>query len=212
MNALICSRMPPPSKYRGLANGNFGIALLLLVLAVLMSAFGAPVFPPRNAVHAAIVSQDDVEAAYLYNFAKFVTWPPNAKPGLLSICVLGNDPFGGTLDQIVDGETINGRHLEVVRLKDARSLSSCSIVFVGDSEAPHLDQDMAALAFLPALTVSDLPGFMEHGGTIQFVLIDNRVRFQVNLNAARKCGIVLSSQLLKVASKVVGTAPGEAAP
>ncbi len=60
------------------------------------------------------------------------------------------------------------------------------------------------MAKLPILTVSDIPGFMESGGTIQFVLLENRVRFAVNLNPARKCGIVLSSQLLKVATKVVG--------
>jgi hypothetical protein len=148
-------------------------------------------------------TQDEVEAAYLYNFAKFVTWPPT-KSNSLNVCILGNDPFGATLDQIVAGEAIDGRHFAVLRLADEHSVQSCAILFLGKSESSHLDRDLAAVAKLPILTVSDIPGFMESGGTIQFVLLENRVRFAVNLNPARKCGIVLSSQLLKVATKVVG--------
>jgi hypothetical protein len=94
--------------------------------------------------------------------------------------------------------------LAVLRLADEHLVQPCAILFLGESESSHLDRDLAAVAKLPILTVSDIPGFMESGGTIQFVLQENRVRFEVNLNPARKSGIVLSSQLLKVAIKVVG--------
>lgn len=171
--------------------------------------FAIPGFLAQSAAQTAAPTQDEVEAAYLYNFAKFVTWPATTRSDVLNVCVLGKDPFGATLDQIVAGETIDGRHLAVRRLNDDQSVQSCAILFIGESESSHLDRDLSAVAQLPILTVSDIPGFMEDGGTIQFVLLEDRVRFEVNLNAARKCGITLSSQLLKVATKVVGNSSGE---
>ena len=182
-----------------LAAGCFALAWL----------FTAPMLLAQSAAQASAPTQDDVEAAYLYNFAKFVTWPPTSHTNVLNVCLLGKDPFGVTLDQVIAGETIDGTHLAVVRLADEQAVQSCAILFIGESESSHLDQDLAAVAKLPILTVSDLPGFMEDGGTIQFVLQENRVRFEVNLSAARKCGIVLSSQLLKVATRVVGNPAGE---
>jgi hypothetical protein len=177
-----------------LVTGCFAVAWLL----------ATPIFSAQSAAQTAAPSQDDVEAAYLYNFAKFVTWPPTAKSNVLNLCVLGKDPFGPTLDQIVAGEEIEGEHLAIIRLVDEQSVQPCAMLFISESESSHLDRDLNAVARLPVLTVSDIPGFMEAGGTIQFVLQEDRVRFEVNLTAARKCGIVLSSQLLKVATKVVG--------
>ncbi|HET9098899.1 MAG TPA: YfiR family protein [Acidobacteriaceae bacterium] len=166
-------------------------------------------FPAQSAAQTVAPTQDDIEAAYLYNFAKFVTWPPREKSDVLNVCILGKDPFGNTLDQIVAGETIDNGHLAVLRLANEQSVQDCAILFIGESESSHLERDLAAVAQLPILTVSDIPGFMESGGTIQFVLQENRVRFEVNLNAARKCGIGLSSQLLKVATRVVGSPSGK---
>ena len=171
--------------------------------------FVAQMFLAQSAAQATAPTQHEVEAAYLYNFAKFVTWPPTAKSDVLNVCILGEDPFGATLDQIVDGEQIDGRHLAVRRLADEQTVQQCALLFIGDSESSHLDRDLSVVANRPILTVSDIPGFMQDGGTIEFVLQEDRVRFEVNLNAARKCGIVLSSQLLKVATKVVGNPSGE---
>lgn len=184
---------------------------VILVIGFFAAAwfFAAPMGLAQGDAQAASPTQDEVEAVYLYNFAKFVTWPPTQKSDVLNLCVLGKDPFGASLDQIVDDEKIDGRHLAVRRLRDENSVQDCAILFIGEPESSHLDRDLSAVAHLPILTVSDIPGFMQAGGTIQFVVQDNRVRFQVNLNAARKCGIALSSQLLKVATKVVGTPSGE---
>lgn len=204
MNMLTTSRVPQLRKSRRLAVEDRcailvagWIAVAWLLAAPILSAQATP------------PTQDEVEAAYLYNFAKFVTWPATSKTDVLSVCILGKDPFGATLDEIIAGEEIDGRHLAVRRLADEHSVQSCAILFIGESESSHLDRDLSAVSRLPILTVSDIPGFMEKGGTIQFVLQGNRVRFEVNLNAARKCGIVLSSQLLKVATRVVGNLPGE---
>jgi hypothetical protein len=183
--------------------------IFVTVCFVVAWLFVTPIFLAQSAAQATAPTQDEVEAAYLYNFAKFVTWPATAKSDVLNVCVLGKDPFGATLDQIVTGETIDGRHLAVRRLDDEHSVQPCAILFIGESEASHLDRDLAEVAKLPILTVSDIPEFMQDGGTIQFVLKENRVRFEVNLNAARRCGIVLSSQLLKVATRVVGNRSGE---
>ncbi len=204
MNMLTTSRVPQLRKSRRLAVEDC-CAILVAGCMALAWLLAAPVLSAQ----AAPPTQDEVEAAYLYNFAKFVTWPATSTTDVLSVCILGKDPFGATLDEIIAGEEIDGRHLTVRRLADEHSVQSCAILFIGESESSHLDRDLSAVSRLPILTVSDLPGFMEKGGTIQFVLQGNRVRFEVNLNAARKCGIVLSSQLLKVATRVVGNLPGE---
>jgi YfiR/HmsC-like len=149
-------------------------------------------------------SEYDVKAAYLFNFGKFVKWPSTAKqPGrTFDICVLGQDHFGGTLDKVTAGETINGQPVSVKRLSSPADGSSCQIVFIDRSEEKRLTSLLPALDRAGVLTVSDMPGFSEHGGMIQFQLSGDRVRFEVNLGAAEHAGLSLSSDLLKVATKV----------
>ncbi len=207
MNTLTTSPAPHFGKGRRRAVDDCRVILVASCFAAAW-LFAAPFVLTQSAAQTAAPTQDDVEAAYLYNFAKFVTWP-TTKSNVLNVCILGTDPFGATLDQIVAGEAIDGRHLAVLRLVDEHSVRSCAILFIGESESTHLERDLAAVAQLPILTVSDIPGFMENGGTIRFVLQENRVRFEVNLNAAQRSRIVLSSQLLKVATKVVGNPTGE---
>ena len=204
MNTLTTSPAPHFGKGRRRPVDDCRVILVASCFAV-ACLLAAPILSAQ----AAAPTQDEVEAAYLYNFAKFVTWPATTKSDVLNVCILGKDPFGNTLDQIVAGETIDNRHLAVLRLANEHLVQPCAILFIGESESSHLERDLAAVAQLPILTVSDIPGFMKNGGTIQFVLQENRVRFEVNLNAARKCGIVLSSQLLKVATRVVGNPSGK---
>ena len=208
MNTLTTSRAFHFWKSCGRAVEDCRV-IAVTVCFVMAWLFATPIFSGRSAAQATAPTQDEVEAVYLYNFSKFVTWPATAKSNVLNVCVLGKDRFGTILDQIVAGETIDGRHLAVRRLDDEHSVQPCAILFIGESEASHLDRDLAAVAKLPILTVSDIPEFMQDGGAIQFVLKENRVRYEVNLNAARRCGIVLSSQLLKVATRVVGNRSGE---
>lgn len=204
MNTLTTRRLPNLRKSCRGAVEDCRIILLIGCFTVAW-LFATPTFVAQTAAP----TQDEVEAVYLYNFAKFVTWPAATKSDVLNVCILGKDPFGNTLDQIVAGEAIDGRRLAVRRLADEHSVQPCAILFIGESESSHLDRDLSAVSRLPILTVSDIPSFIRNGGTIQFVLQENRVRFEVNLNAARKCGIVLSSQLLKVATRVVGNPSGK---
>ncbi|HEX5458470.1 MAG TPA: YfiR family protein [Steroidobacteraceae bacterium] len=150
-----------------------------------------------------------VEAVFLFYFSQFVDWPPGAfadQSSPIVIGVLGADPFDGTLDQAVSGERVNGRPIVVRRLQSVGEATGCHILYISSSEAPNLPQILDALKGHNVLTVSDLGNFMQSGGMIRFVLIDQHVRLNINARAAQAAGLTLSSKLLRAA---VPAAPGE---
>jgi hypothetical protein len=151
-----------------------------------------------------------VEAAYLLNFGKFFkSAAPQQQTGDFEICVLGDDPtFERVLAATVSGETIEGRPVSSRHASSAEDALHCELVFLSKSERGRVWPDLAILGSAPVLTVSDIPDFAVHGGMIEFVPEDNRIRFVVNLNACRKSGLTPSSQLLKVAVKVIGNGGG----
>src|SRR3979411_1073961 len=142
-----------------------------------------------------------VKAGFIYNFAKFVEWPSTAfaePDSPIVIGVLGTDPFGTIIDKIVQDKKIGTRGFVVKRLKwgtDLKELKECKILFVGASEKAHMDELVQIVRGLPILTVCETPGFADRGGVIRFVLEDNRVRFEVNVVAARQAGLTISSRL-----------------
>jgi hypothetical protein len=146
-----------------------------------------------------------VEAAYLYNFSRFVEWP--AKTALpqsnsFTICVLGEDPFGQALDATLAGETIGNQKVTARRISNPQTAADCQILFISSSEANRLNKIIEALNKNAVLTVSDIPQFSQRQGMIQFVMEENRIRFEVNLAATQRAGLTLSSELLKVATAV----------
>jgi hypothetical protein len=151
-------------------------------------------------------TQYDVEAAYLYQFGKFVQWPPTKLPPetlkSFSICVLGRDPFGHVLDDTIKGGSINGLQLVARRVGSVQKATGCNVLFVSSSQDTDLVRDLDALRGAPVLTVSDTPDFVLRGGMVQFVLVGNRVRFKINISNAERAGLTMSSQLLKVAVSV----------
>lgn len=156
-------------------------------------------------VHAQHAKPTDyqVKAAYLYNFGRFVEWPAvTAKGDSFTVCVLGQDPFGAALDSTLAGQSIAGKSVAARRISTPQESSSCQILFLSSSEDARLPKIMESLDKAPVLTVSDIPGFSQRGGMIQFVLDGSRVRFEVNLAATQKAGLNLSSELLKVATNV----------
>ena len=153
-------------------------------------------------------SQSDVQAVYLYNFAKFVRWPAVTPPSPIDICIAGQKIYVDTLAKTVAGEQIDTRPLTVRAVERPEDEAGCSILFIGVSVKDRLDALLAATAGKPIVTVSDIPGFLDRGGMIQFLLIDNRVRFSVNLDPVNRSQITLSSELLKVAVKVNGKPSG----
>jgi hypothetical protein len=147
-----------------------------------------------------------VKAAFLFNFAKFVEWPADAFPNAdtpLQICVLGQDPFGGDFEQVIEDKTVNGHRLEVAHPDGVPQARACQILFVASSEKQRVRDILQGLAGASVLTVGDTPGFAQMGGVINFVLDENRVRFEINLKAAERAHLKLSARLLTVAKLIV---------
>ena len=157
-----------------------------------------------------------VKAIYLYNFAKFVTWPAKeAKAGAetpLTICVFHATDFAPVLKEAVAGETVGGRSIDVKSIDEAKDAARCSILYIDSSASARMETVLQSVAGRSVLTVSDISGFAERGGMIEFVMEGSRVRFKVGLAAAQKANLILSSQLLKVAQSVTGGPAMEARP
>jgi hypothetical protein len=153
----------------------------------------------------AVPGEYDIKAAYLYNFVRFVRWPedtPAAGEESFQICIVGEDLFGVTLDRILAGEDIEGRALLARRLSTEDNARGCRILFIARSEESNLGRILASLDTLPILTVSDLPRFARRGGMVEFVLDNNRVRFEIDLDQVQAGGLDVASELLRVASAV----------
>lgn len=146
-----------------------------------------------------------IKAGFIYNFAKLMEWPapvfaqPNSP---IVIAILGTDPFQGTLDNVLRGKQANGREFVVKHLKWGDDLRGCNIIFVSSSEKAHFDDLFRQIHGLPILTIGDTPGFAESGGMINFVLEDDKVRFEIDVDAARQANINISSRLLALAKIV----------
>lgn len=181
---------------RDIAPFAFLILLSLMVPLATISSLAQQAHP----------TEPQVKAAYLYNFGKFVRWQRDRmpSPNSLEICVLGKDPFGAVLDSTVAGESIDGRQITVRRVAKVQDAAPCSILFVSSSEEGRLGSVLASAQPLSMLTISDMPHFAEKGGMIGFVKQEDRIRFEVNRKAAEQSHLVLSSELLKVAVKVIG--------
>jgi hypothetical protein len=150
-------------------------------------------------------SENEVKAAYLYNFGRFVQWSPGAiaaKGESFPICVFGQDPFGAVLDTILSGESIGGKAVVAKRVSKAHDALDCRVLYISASEDSRLKEILAGLDKAGVLTVSDIPQFSQRGGMIQFVVVANKIRFEVNLTSAQDAGLTLSSDLLKVAVAV----------
>jgi hypothetical protein len=147
-----------------------------------------------------------VKAAFLYNFAKFIDWPPQSFPDPqtpYTICVLGEDPFQGDLDSATENQVIQGRKLVVRRLADTKGIPGCHILFVAVSERERLRSILETVGDAPILTVGEDEEFIRLGGRLRFFLSESKVRFEINLAATERAHLKLSAKLLSLA-RVVG--------
>ena len=154
-----------------------------------------------------IASEAQVKAAFLFNFAKYVDWPASAFPDAkapITIAVMGTDRFGEDLKHDVEGKTINGRSFVIKHIDSSSEMSHCHILFISASEAARTDEILGKASVLPILTVGENEMFARNGGIINFVLKNGNVRFAIDLAAARKAGLSISSRLLMVADTVKG--------
>ena len=163
-------------------------------------------------LHAEVSPEYKLKAAFVFNFAKFIEWPPQAFDGdtnSIVIGILGDDPFGTALEEIVHGRTINGRSLTIQRARRLEELKACHLLFISRSEQQKLKNILAQLAERPVLTVSDTPDFLDGGGAINFLMEGRNVRFEINAGAAERAGLKIDAQLLSLAKTVrPGTSKG----
>jgi hypothetical protein len=146
-----------------------------------------------------------VEAAFLRNFARYVTWPSHAFASGTSpwrVCVLGGDPFGDVLSSTFQGRMEQGRGFEFFWAENVDGLPPCHIVFVAYKDAAKRRAALAALAKRPVLTVGDTPGFVQEGGIVGFQVSD-RVEISVNLDQARSASLKIQTKMLEVTREVV---------
>jgi len=152
------------------------------------------------------LSEYQVKAAYLFNFLKFVEYPNESFTDPLApivIGVVGDDPFGNALPQVVIGKTVQGRDLVIRIYRAGEDLRGAHILFISSSEKKRLPMILSGLRGSSVLTVADTEGFLEAGGMIQFQSENNRVRFAINVDATSRAKLKMSSKLLSLA-RVVG--------
>jgi uncharacterized protein DUF4154 len=151
------------------------------------------------------IDEHQVKARFLCNFARYVEWPSESFKTLndpIVICILGNDPFGTALDQAVNGNQVEGRPFLVRPISSIPPNLHCHILFVPSSERKRFRSIAGSLEGSAILTVGETQGFPADGGVINFGLEEGHVRFEINLDAAGRKHLRISSRLLSLAQAV----------
>lgn len=160
---------------------------------------------PSVAEKSPTVSEYQIKATFLMRFGKYITYPKGAlgeSGSIFNICILGDDPFEGSLDTLVTSEKIQGRLVKTNYLRDVEAAGGCQVLFVSPSEQRQLTHILAYVKMRPILTVSDMEDFVTRGGMIQFYILDNNVRFFIDPVTAGEAKLIVSSRLLQIANVV----------
>lgn len=168
---------------------------VVFILTAVLAAGEASCAEPRKP------TEHDVKAAFIFNFAKFVDWPPaksQESATTMNVCVIGNEPLGAALSAI-EGKIAGGKKIRIRLEPPQQSLGSCSILFVGDAENEQLGRILETVKNASVLTIGDTKGFTRQGVMINFYMDNKRVRFEINPKAASRAGLQISSNLLKIA-------------
>jgi hypothetical protein len=174
----------------------FGVASVALA-ATLIAA------PGIAAGTGADVTPDvPVKAAFLYNFAKFVEWPALPAAAPLVVCIVGHDGIAAAFIETVRGQNISGHSFDVWVLQDSSRWRACHLLFIADAETRRSAGGLDEIKRLPVLTVSDNKGFALAGGIIELYVEAGRMRFAINLDAADRAGLRVSSRLLGLAKVI----------
>ena len=179
------------------------VQLSVLAVMVLLST--------GDTAHAQQTDEYRIKAAFLFHFAQLVDWPAQApgdenKP--LTLCTTGpDDPFGGNLEATLQGKSIGSRALQIRHLKMSQDASSCQVVFVGGRDRKQILPLLGTLKDEAILTVGEGDDFVKQGGMIGFCGDNNKIRFDINLDAASRVKLKISSRLLLLAKSVIGNHP-----
>jgi hypothetical protein len=180
-------------------------ARLIHVLVWSTGLAGSLFSPPTIAGPSAVDIEYKLKAVFLLNFARFVEWPVQAfsdDKAPITICVVGEDPFGRILDEAVKGEKVRDRALAIKRLSLQQDPHTCHIAFFSRSTVSQPANALLGLRGSYTLTVGEMEdGFFQQGGVINFVLVDQKVRFEVNTADAVQTNLKISSKLLALSYK-----------
>jgi hypothetical protein len=166
------------------------LVLAAVLLAVpLMAARGGPAARPDAAL----------KAAFLFNFAKFTDWPALAAAVPIAVCVVGDDDIAEAFVETVRGQLVSGHKLELSRPPGSAEWRACHLLFIGDGELRRSVAGLDAIRTLPVLTVSDGKGFAQSAGIIELYPEGGKMRFAINVEAAERSGVRISSRLLGLA-------------
>lgn len=149
------------------------------------------------------VQEYQIKAAFLYNAAKFIEWPPESSAsGSFVIGIIGDDPFGNVLDDL-SSKTIRGKKIVIRRFSSLDKVRDCQLLFIPATERRRLSAVLSTSRDYAVLTVSDLDGFAKSGGMIEMAMDKGRLGFDVNNQQVRKQGLKISAQMLKLARTVL---------
>ena len=153
-----------------------------------------------------VTPEYQLKAVFLFNFTQFVEWSPSSfisAQASFDIGVLGENPFGSYLEDVVSGEKVNGRPLVVYHYKNLEEIKTCHILFINKAEINNLEDILAGIKGKNILTVSDAPNFLQQQGMVRFITKSNKIHIQINLEAAKEADLTISSKLLRVAEIVL---------
>lgn len=154
----------------------------------------APAQPPSR--------EYELKAVFLFNFSQFVEWPPASFPTAqapLVIGILGKNPFGSYLEELVTGEKVNGHAVTIQYYNSVEEIRACHILFINLAETKKTERAIGDLKGRNILTVSDASDFSAEGGMIRFFTRDNKIKFEINLEASKAAALTISSKLLRLA-------------
>lgn len=146
-------------------------------------------------------SEYEIKATFLYNFAKFTNWPPDklAAHDSFSICVIGKDPFQGSLKQLAKGKVIKDHELQIRSLSSFEDVKSCHVLFIAQSENKNISEILKKIQSSRILSVAESTDFLQQGGHIQFFVKEDKVGFEVNLPALEREGLKIDARVLNIA-------------
>ncbi len=179
-----------------------------LLALLLLAACGTP---PIEGGQSSAASEYTVKAAFLFHFAQFVEWPAEAFADAnspLTYCTIGEDAFRGALEESVNGKSIGNRRLQVKHVKELEQIAGCQVLFIAAGEKKRHGEELAMASKRPVLTVGETDGFATEGGIIGFSREQNKIRFEINLDAAGKAQLKISAKLLSLAKTVIGSPRG----
>lgn len=143
-----------------------------------------------------------LKAVFMLNFAKFIEWPTKTFPSesaSLNICIIGHDPFGPLLNEVIKDEMVHNHTVDVKRLQSPQNIGVCHIAFLSPSLKPNFSKLLRIFSNTQVVTISEVDGFIQQGGMINFISIDNKIRFEINPESITNAGLSVSSRLLALA-------------